>query len=242
MVRLAVQEAGCGTVPIDLTRLALHLGVVKVTERALTMRGRILRSELGYEIQINEELPDTSKREVLAHELSHLVVEDRSIATSNRLNRERTDFASSYGSVEKLCDECAFEILLPLGWLRDRLRGIRPSAEVLRNIADAARCSVEYAAERIWTEALWDCRFSVWQNAGDRTFALRSYPPESAETLASWKLELAAESIPSSVSPHGNQCLHEVSARFECMGVRRAVTCLVNGPAVLVVDLAKSKS
>ena len=79
MVRLAVQEAGCGAVPTDLTRLARHLRVVKITERSLTMRGRILRSELGYEIQINEELPDTSKRDVLAHELSHLVVEDRSI-------------------------------------------------------------------------------------------------------------------------------------------------------------------
>ncbi len=241
MVRLAVQEAGCGAVPTDLTRLARHLRVVKITERSLTMRGRILRSELGYEIQINEELPDTSKRDVLAHELSHLVVEDRSIATSNRLNRERSDFASSYGSVEKLCDECAFEILLPLGWLRDRLRGTRPSAEVLRNIAEAAGCSVEYAAKRIWTEALWDCRFSVWQSAGDRTFALRSYPPEPAETLASWALELAAKSAPSSLSPHGNQSLREISARFECMGVRRTVACLVEESTVLVVDLGKSK-
>ena len=181
-VRAKLIEAGCAEIPRDLHKLAGALGVGDVREVPLALRGRLVRESGGFAIEINSDLEGFQKRHVFAHELAHILVEDDNFELSQR---ERTARArgSSYHVVEKLCDECAAEMLLPLLWLRERLRRARPSLEALEQLAKNAQCSLEYAAERVRAEAIWQCTFLTCKVNDRGAWIVRSSPPGAADSL-----------------------------------------------------------
>jgi hypothetical protein len=140
-----------------------------------------VRERAGLAIEINCDLPVFDKRHVFAHELAHVLLEENNFESSQRSRSQLHN--SSYRVVEKLCDDCAGEILLPVSWLREQLRYSRPSMETLVRVATHAECSPEFAAERLLSEGIWQCTFLVCEVKGGRAWIVRSYPQEAANSL-----------------------------------------------------------
>lgn len=182
VVRAALVEAGCDEVPRNLRKVAERLAVADVRETPLSIRGRLVRQGDNLAIEINSDLSHFEKRQVLAHELAHILLEDGNFELSQRERSNQSgDF--SYRVLEKLCDECAAEMLVPVLWLRDRLRRSRPSLEGVEQLARDADCSPELVAERVRAEAIWQCTFLICEVNEKGAWIVRSYPAVAADSL-----------------------------------------------------------
>lgn len=181
-IRRAVIAAGCTQLPTDLPRLAHDLGVSEIRNLPLAIRGRLMRERQALIVEINCDLPREEQRQVLAHELAHIVIAGGDVRLLPRVDSEKLSYGSSYGSVEKLCDIAAAEVLIPLTWLRDHITNSPPSLGTVQNIASAVDCSPDYVAERICRESLWRCTFFVWQRRGAGVEVVRSFPAFAADS------------------------------------------------------------
>jgi len=181
IARSALVESQCTRVPIDLAQLARYAGVSDVRVVPLAIRGRIIKDREDLIIESNRDLEPFHKRQTLAHELAHLLIERGDSSALPRASQNRQSYGGSYGSIEKLCDSVAAEILVPLHWIRDQTRGTRPSLNTLAKIAESAKCSHDYIAERIYSEALWECTFLIWQLDGNGLKVIKSFPAEAGE-------------------------------------------------------------
>jgi Zn-dependent peptidase ImmA (M78 family) len=181
-IRRTVIEAGCTQLPTDLPRLAKHLGVSEIRSVPLAIRGRLMRERQALIVETNCDLSREEQRQVIAHELAHLVIAGGDFRLLPRVGSEKLSYGSSYSSVEKLCDIAAAEVLVPLTWLRDRLRDSAPSLVSVQKVATAVDCSPDYVAERISRESLWRCNFFAWQRKGTGIEVVRSFPASAAES------------------------------------------------------------
>jgi len=181
LARMELIAGECETPPTDLNRLAKRLGIVKVREVDLGMRGRLLQEKQGLVVEINTELEPFEKRRVFAHELGHLLVERRAIKQSALFDKGRFGYGSSYATVEKLCDKVAQEILIPLAWLRNRLANSRQCLHVVEAVAEETQCSPYYVATRIVEESLWGSCFLLWYVAGKKPQLKAAIPPSAGD-------------------------------------------------------------
>lgn len=180
-IRFVKSEAGCDKMPTDLLRLALHLNV-KTREVPLAMRGRLLRENGNFVVEVNADLSSFDKRQTLAHELSHLIIEHKYLSLiPNREDRSRVLAMEGLFKIEKLCDEVANEILLPLLWLSSRIGTSKPSLNLLQAIVSESATSLDYVIARVLSKRLWYCRFIWWQK--EIAVAIKSYPSSNIEIL-----------------------------------------------------------
>jgi uncharacterized protein DUF955 len=183
--RAATIEAGCETLPTDLYKLARFLGVNDIREVPLAMRGRLLNERGRLTIEVNKDLSRYERRQTIAHELGHVLVEkDSLVKIPSRSQRSSADEALPYAVVEKLCDVAAAEILIPLPWLERSVFRQVPSLLLAKSLADSSDTTVEAMAARLLQEALWNCRFVFWRDCGDSLRATKSYPHADDSMLA----------------------------------------------------------
>jgi hypothetical protein len=147
----------------------------------LAVRGRLIREPGGFVAEINEELSRQSRRFVLAHEITHLLLErDMMLKSSQRI--QRVGMTLGHKRIESLCDFGAREILLPASSVRKEVKMHNPSLEVVAAIANEADCSLELVAECICDLlGVWaDASFLTVEIASSGVRLLRVLPSTSA--------------------------------------------------------------
>ncbi|HYU09033.1 MAG TPA: ImmA/IrrE family metallo-endopeptidase, partial [Gemmatimonadales bacterium] len=151
-------------------------------------------------IEIEKTLDESEKTFVLAHEIAHLILENLVPTPHPSIRAAIGTF--SYTEIERLCDICAEELLLPLEWLRDWVDPRVPSFTVVEEVAHISRCQIETAASVIIKNGLWSAKlyWCSWKNGA--TIVDRSCPPDEPAVLASVRLPLprvTQASLPSRV-------------------------------------------
>jgi Zn-dependent peptidase ImmA (M78 family) len=177
-------KAGCNDVPVDLFELTRFMKIIDIQEIPLANRGRLLREKNGMIIQINNTLSSFDKLSTIAHELSHLIVEDKYLhLIPQRVRRSESPYSLPQKYTEELCEEAAAEMILPLEWLRDCIRGSSPSLKLIQSIVSRSNTSIDFVVARICDDGLWSCRFLWWHKEKERIYAIKSYPFLPIESL-----------------------------------------------------------
>lgn len=185
LARSAAVAANCEPVPTELNKLSRSLGVAEIREVPLAMRGRLLHENGRFVIEVNSDLSHYDKRQTIAHELGHLLVEkDTLLRVPNRSERAQTSCTIKHGELEKLCDAAAAEILVPLRWLEEAVWKKHVSLILVKILAEQTDTNVETIAARLLEESLWRCRFVFWKTSRDALSATKSYPYLDDVTLA----------------------------------------------------------
>jgi hypothetical protein len=130
------------------------LGVTSVNYVPLPMQGRLMAEPQGVVVEISARLSSEDRRFALAHELSHLVLND--IASgSQRVDSSMDSFA--YSTRERLCDVGATEMLMPTDWLETLfpVSGKSLGVKAVR-AAEQAKVKVEAVVERVMELGLWE--------------------------------------------------------------------------------------
>src|SRR6266446_3748472 len=157
-------SASCTRFPTDVNKLAEAVGIVMVRDVPLAMRGCLLREPGGFVVEINSQLPRLDRRFVLAHEVTHILIErDQLLQSTQRFERNSGHRRLGYNHIEELCDFGAREILLPLNSLRAELRRAEPSLPFVMKLSKETESSIAVTIEQICEPImLWDCTFLLW--------------------------------------------------------------------------------
>jgi Zn-dependent peptidase ImmA (M78 family) len=185
------------SIPSDLSRLAKHLAVVEIRHVPLAMRGRLVVESGQLVVEVNVGLSEFERRVATAHELAHLVLENRRIAECTSVGRNAAPHSASrrHFEIEELCDRGAEEILLPARWLRDVSRELPVSLNSAREIARQAGCDVEFTLVRLVRLALWDCRLLWWERRDEMLCMTKAFPVVDELFLASVDRQPVADSL-----------------------------------------------
>jgi len=182
-------RSGCTSFPTDVNQLAFCAGIQGVRYVPLAVRGRLVREPGGVVAEIQSDLTPQDRRFVLAHEVTHLILERDAIERSEtRLDRSRGSGGIGHRAIELLCDYGAAEMLLPTAALRNELRKVQPSLELVMSITKEADCSLELVAHRIcerlagWENG-WDDISFLWWKFTDETGLLRQSIPITSELI-----------------------------------------------------------
>lgn len=169
--------------PRDVSELARRLGVLEIRIVPLATKGRLMSESDGFAIEVNEELLEFEKQFTVAHELAHVIVEQRRFGIKTPGTRDGLSPSyTSRGLVEKLCDVAACEILLPLDWLRKQAEG-GPSLKTANRVAQVADCSLEFVLKRFVDEGLWRCNVLWWEHRHGELWAVKCIPESKTESL-----------------------------------------------------------
>lgn len=169
--------------PTDLEAVARYLEVEAIRITTLSMRGRLIFENGGdVVIEINNALPALGQRQVLAHELAHLLLEPDRLTKSATLGRTvRVEPTWRFHKLEERCEETAAELLIPTDWLL---------AHQPATLSQAAKQAIDANVElELFVKRLVD--LSIWP--GDRLWwisetaphrLVRSYPSWDDDFLA----------------------------------------------------------
>lgn len=177
---------GVNALPVDLDRLAKHLGVFEIRDVPLSMNGRVLLDHSKAIIEVNSSLSENNKRFTIAHELAHLIIEKHRPPSLPPIDlHSKTLSAGMYHLIEELCDSCAEEILLPGKWLWERIGSLSPSFAAAEKIGAEAHCDMKLVIERAVSLGLWQCRLLWWEMKEGKFYAIKTFPSKD-EAYISW--------------------------------------------------------
>lgn len=129
-------------VPVDLAKLADHLGVAAVSEAPMVEDGRTTWSDGIPFIELRNDRSRERKRFTLAHEIAHILIEARQTVVHRK-------FRFTHDDVETLCDQVAAAILMPRGWIARYTNRDLLNLSLIRLVAHKAQVSHAAAAVRI---------------------------------------------------------------------------------------------
>ena len=159
--RSLLEQCEVRSIPVDLARLAKHVGIRNVAELDTRLDGQLLELESGgFEVVLSKSAPATRKRFTLAHEIAHLLLFPREAADHHR--RE----------TEELCNLVASELLIPTHFLAKLFpAGQAITIESLLKVPGLFRCSLEAAGWKILNSGLVSGALMIWKiessGAGD---------------------------------------------------------------------------
>ena len=151
--RSLLEQCDVRSIPVDLVRLAKHVGIRNVAELDTRLDGQLLELESGgYEVVLSKSAPATRKRFTLAHEIAHLLLFPREAAHDHR--RE----------TEELCNRVASELLIPTHFLTKLFpAGNAITIESLLKVPGLFRCSLEAAGWKILNSGLVSGALMIWK-------------------------------------------------------------------------------
>jgi len=152
--------------PVDLLRIARHLGIQRIRELDVRLDGQLLELHDGtYEVVLSKSAPHTRKRFTLAHEIAHILV----------AGDGGVDVTCGDEATEELCNSIAAELLLPGRFLAEVLaNGIDVAA--IRRIASRFQCSLEATTWRILNMGTVTGALLIWRAAGEDAMELVAAP------------------------------------------------------------------
>ena len=137
--RRLLDECGIQRPPVDLVRIARHLGVQRIRELDIRLDGQLVELDDGtYEVILSRRAPHTRQRFTLAHEIAHILA---AAADSGSMSCGDT-------ATEELCNRVAAELLMPARFVGDAAGGDLDVA-VFRQLATRFQCSLEATAWRV---------------------------------------------------------------------------------------------
>lgn len=142
--------------PVDLHRVASHLGVTAVRWDRITEEGRTVWGKDGPVITLRTDRPPARSRFTFAHELAHVL-----LATDGLTRRRRKSLHSD--DEEILCDWIAAALLMPRGWVRPYAERDRYTLSLLRLVAQRAEVSLSAAAVRLSEVGRRPCILLRWR-------------------------------------------------------------------------------
>ena len=135
--------------PFDMTLLASLLGIrLSEAPPAHSEDAEIAPGRDGHlELRLNQERPEVRRRFSVGHEIGHTFFPgyEQSVQTRKPTKRDWSDPADV---VEHLCDCAASELLFPLPWFADDVRGRARTASSLVTLADDYKASREAMLRR----------------------------------------------------------------------------------------------
>ena len=135
--RRLLDTCGVERPPVDLVRIARHLGIRRIRELDVRLDGQLVElGDGGYEVILSRNAPHTRRRFTLAHEIAHI------------LAASPGDESMSCGdaATEELCNRVAAELLIPTRFLVDEAAG---DVAAFRRLATRFQCSLEATAWRL---------------------------------------------------------------------------------------------
>ena len=131
--------------PVDLDIIAQSQGVKKVERvRMGSVLGMTTQTRTGFNIRLNSRVP-MKERFTYAHEIAHTLLMPPSWKSGGVHRRTQ----SAGDALERLCDQIAAEILMPLRWARPVVRRGRPGAGSVVRMAQTFNTSLQAAAVRL---------------------------------------------------------------------------------------------
>lgn len=152
--------------PVDLVRLARHVGVGRIRELDIRLDGQLV--ELGdgsYEVILSRNAPQTRRRFTLAHEIGHLLV----------AAHENASMSCGDGATEELCNRVAAELLMPGRFVH---AAVAADLDVsgFRRLATQFQCSLEATGWRVLNLGKITGALLVWRQQDDGGLELSAAP------------------------------------------------------------------
>jgi hypothetical protein len=150
--------------------------------------GRLEITPGNIRILLRPDLGSARRRFTIAHELAHLLIEDRPTLVAKRDGAPRND-------IERMCDEIAAGILLPYRWMQENYQSEPRSLSTIREVAVHAQVSMGAALVRLKEVVDWHHSLLRWRRADTRwrfvagagvpkpLFGLIRTAPETSEAL-----------------------------------------------------------
>jgi hypothetical protein len=153
--------------PVDIEALAMKMGVSSITDSDLIEDGHLEYDPDRIQIRVRCGLSHQRRRFTIAHEVAHLLF--LAPGTAGTVRRERF----SFNNEERLCDEIAAALLLPIDWVSEHYSERPHNLSTIRHLAQQSQTSLSASVVRLqrvlsWTESLLRWRYdrSKWRFIG----------------------------------------------------------------------------
>ena len=164
--RRLLDTCGIERPPVDLVRIARHLGVRHIREMDIRLDGQLVElGDGGYEVILSRNAPRTRQRFTLAHEIGHLLA-----AASGDESMSCGDAAT-----EDLCNRVAAELLIPGRFIADAAAA-EMDAAAFRRLATRFQCSLEATAWRVLNMGRVTGVLLIWRPRDDGKLELSASP------------------------------------------------------------------
>ena len=163
--RRLLDACGIERPPVDLVRIARHLGIRRIRELDVRLDGQLVElGDGGYEVILSRNAPHTRQRFTLAHEIAHILVASPG------------DDSMSCGdtATEDLCNRVAAELLIPARFLADTTADLDVAA--FRRLATRFQCSLEATAWRVLNLGQATGTLLIWRHRDDGGLELSASP------------------------------------------------------------------
>ncbi|MDE0029106.1 MAG: ImmA/IrrE family metallo-endopeptidase [Deltaproteobacteria bacterium] len=164
--RRLLDDCAIERAPVDLVRLARHVGIGRIRELDIRLDGQLLEHGDGdYEVILSRNAPHTRRRFTLAHEIGHILVADH----------ENGSMSCGDGPTEELCNRVAAELLMP-----DRFVHAAITADMdvsgFRRLATQFQCSLEATGWRVLNLGKITGALLVWRQQDGGGLELTAAP------------------------------------------------------------------
>lgn len=169
--RRLLDDCAIERVPVDLVRLARHVGIGRIRELDIRLDGQLV--ELGdgdYEVILSRNAPHTRRRFTLAHEIGHLLV-----AAHGNGSMESASMSCGDGPTEELCNRVAAELLMPSRFVNEAVAADM-DVSGLRRLATRFQCSLEATGWRVLNLGQITGALLVWRQQDDGSLELSAAP------------------------------------------------------------------
>ena len=141
-------------------------------------KARLISEKKAFVIKVSEKLDNFAQRLAVCHEFAHIILEDDLAARADLDRSGLQSFSKGMPAkvIEKLCDDCAKEMLLPKSCLKETIRGERPSLQLLNELAEEYSYPLDFIAERVLEVGYWHFRLLHWIIDDTKAVCLKSVP------------------------------------------------------------------
>jgi len=195
-VRCLRSEVGCDRPPVDVSRIARHLGVSDIRSLRILADGQLRNEDGKLILELSDKAPEGRRRFTIAHEIGHLLLADGgSFGCGTIRSRGFATNREADPVEERWCDFIAAEVLAPIDWACDFVYGKPPGFETIQAMAKYFEISLSVATRRAVETGIWKIRQISWEQAGSDYRAVAAYPPYAPSTIAFLRLESPADSL-----------------------------------------------
>lgn len=139
------------TPPVDVVALISRYAIFSEVEFPFPIDGlslNIKHADKQSEVLVSASLPENRKRFTVAHELGHILIPWHVGSIIDDVAAGRSSATSRYRRREAEANRFAAELLMPRGWVSERLRNATDILSSIEEISAAAEVSYEAAALR----------------------------------------------------------------------------------------------
>lgn len=161
-----LSRSGFTQPPVDIEKVASLSGVTEILKKPLDLDGMLIPAPNGYTIIVNRNQLPTRQRFTCAHEIGHILLSGKSCSAVRR----RDGIISLYDrrrqpSEERVCDQIAAELLMPLVPFIDTAASHSWEIDAIRALADSFDTSLTATAIRFVSLIPEPCILLSWSYA-----------------------------------------------------------------------------